>query len=194
MPDESLRPIGHDAERIAGTEAAGDKTGAAPPLSRQARAFMAMLFDAARTGDAARLGEFLDQGLPADLVDEKGDSLLMIASYNGNLDATRLLLERGADPERTNARGQTPLAGTAFKGDVAIAALLLDHGAAVDGTIAGGKTPLMMAAMFDRPEMADLLLARGADAAITSDEGASAASTAKAMGAARLAERLRQAE
>ena len=188
--DGDDRPVGavHADPQAEGQ--AEDAAHGLPSMDETTRAFVAMLFDAARLGDTVKLAEFLDQGLPATLVNEKGDSLLMIASYHDNLDATRLLLERGADPEQRNAKGQTPLAGTAFKGDPVMAALLLDHGAAVDGRIAGGKTPLMMAAMFDRLEMVELLLARGADREARSEEGATAADSAKAMGAVRVTERL----
>ncbi len=169
------------------------KNATAPQLSSDARAFVAMLFDAARKGGAGQLAEFLDQGVPSTLVNDSGDSLLMIASYNGQLETTRLLLDCGADPEQLNAKGQTSLAGAAFKGDVAVAGLLLDRGAAVDGPIAGGKTPLMMAAMFDRLEMVELLLARGADASVRSHESTTAADAAEAMGAARVVQRLARA-
>lgn len=172
-------------------DGAGEGVGRQPmPLTDDARAFVAMIFDAARSGDAVKLAEFLDQGLPANLTNDSGDSLLMIASYNGRPEVARLLLDRGADPEQMNARGQTPLAGVAFKGDLSVAGLLLDRGADVDGPIAGGKTPLMMAAMFDRLDMVELLLARGADPFARSDDGTSALDAAEATGATRVVERL----
>jgi len=62
------------------------------------------------------------------LADAKGNSLLMLASYNGEVETTRMLLGRGADVDRRNDRGQTPLGGAAFKGDEEIVALLLAHG------------------------------------------------------------------
>ena len=109
------------------------------------------------------LAELFGQGLPANLRNDKGDSLLMLAAYNGQAEATRVILEAGGDPELANDRGQTPLAGAAFKNDLAIARLLLQHGATVDGTGDGTRTALMTAAMFDRTEMVDLLLQHGAD-------------------------------
>ena len=70
-------------------------------------------------GQARELGELLRMGLPPNLRNEKGDSLLMLASYHGHADTVRVLMEHGADPELANDRGQTPLAGAAFKGDMA---------------------------------------------------------------------------
>ncbi|RKH66384.1 ankyrin repeat domain-containing protein [Corallococcus llansteffanensis] len=147
-------------------------------------------FSLARTGDAGQLATLLDAGLSLGLRNERGDSLLMLASYHGHVDATRLLLERGADPERTNDGGQSPLAGAAFKGNVAIATLLLDRGARVDGAGPDGRTALMFAAMFDKLEVLELLLQRGANPEQRDADGRTARDYARAMGAPRAALRL----
>ena len=92
-------------------------------------------FDLARSGDVAGLQRILDLGLSPDARNERGDSLLMLASYHGRLDATALLLSRGASPDLANDAGQTPLAGASFKGDAAMARLLLDSGASADALL-----------------------------------------------------------
>jgi ankyrin repeat protein len=115
------------------------------------------VFAAARAGDTATLARYLDAGGPVDLRNEKGDTLLMLASYHGHLDATWLLLERGADPDLANDRGQRPLAGAAFRGDTAIARLLLEHGADREAATPDGKTALDFAMMFQRDGMVALL-------------------------------------
>lgn len=170
-----------------------DPKNAAPPPDASDAAvldFVRSAFAVVRAGDARRLGEMLDAGLPVGVRNERGDSLLMLASYHGHLDATRLLLERGADPEQPNDAGQTPLAGAAFKGNEAIATVLLDAGANVDGTGPDGRTPLMFAAMFDKLEMMELLIQRGADHRLRDADKRSALDYARSMGAARAAERL----
>ncbi len=154
-----------------------------PALDDETVAFAGRLFQYARMGHAAELAELFGQGLPANIRNDKGDSLLMLAAYNGQAETARVILEAGGDPELPNDRGQTPLAGAAFKGDVAIATLLLVHGAAVDGTGDGSRTALMTAAMFDRTEIVDLLLAHGADPDRRDAAGQSAADMAQAMGA-----------
>ncbi|URD37608.1 ankyrin repeat domain-containing protein [Methylobacterium tardum] len=155
----------------------------APALDDETLAFAARVFQYARMGHAEELAELFGQGLPANLRNDKGDSLLMLAAYNGQEEATRVILEAGGDPELANDRGQTPLAGAAFKNDLAVARLLLQHGAAVDGTGSGSRTALMTAAMFDRTEMVDLLLQHGADPDRRDAAGQSAADMARAMGA-----------
>ena len=121
-----------------------------------------MALDLAREGDTASLAAMLRHALPVNLADGKGNSLLMLASYNGNLDTARMLLERGAAVDGRNDRGQTPLGGVAFKGYEEIVTLLLDHGADIDADNGGGMTPLMFAAMFGRGKVVERLKARGA--------------------------------
>lgn len=156
---------------------------ARPTLDDDTLAFAARVFQYARMGHAEDLAELFRQGLPANLRNDKGDSLLMLAAYNGQSDAARVILEAGGDPELANDRGQTPLAGAAFKDDLVIARLLLQHGAAVDGTGDGTRTALMTAAMFDRTEMVDLLLQNGADPDRRDASDQTAADMARAMGA-----------
>lgn len=80
----------------------------------------------------ATLTQALSAGLPPNLTNSKGDTLLMLASYHGHLALTQELLQRGADPNRLNDRGQSPLAGAVFKAEPAIVECLLEHGADVD--------------------------------------------------------------
>ncbi len=82
------------------------------------------LFDAAREGDSALLGSYLDAGAPANMTNASGDSLLMLAAYHGHAPAVELLLRHGADANAANDRGQTPLAGAAFKGYADVAEAL----------------------------------------------------------------------
>lgn len=147
-------------------------------------------FQRARSGDAASLARLVDAGLPVNLRNERGDTLLMLTSYHGHVEATRVLLERGADPERCNDSGQTPLAGAAFKGLVEVARLLLEHGAHIDGAGGDGRTPLMFAAMFDQMGVMELLLQRGANREQRDVARRTALDSARAMGAWRTAARL----
>jgi ankyrin repeat protein len=121
-----------------------------------------MALDFARKGEIEALAQMLHHGLPVNLADEKGNTLLMLASYHGNLEVARMLLEFGAEVDRRNHRGQTPLGGVAFKGYEEIASLLLDFEADINADNGGGLTPLMFAAMFGRTKVVELLRTRGA--------------------------------
>ena len=116
-----------------------------------------LALDAARTGDVGMLVPMLDAGMPVNLADEKGNSLLMLASYHGHLQLTALLLESGAAPDQRNARNQTPLAGVAFKGGLEIAKLLVKHGADPNADQGGGRFPVHFAAMFGNPDIVGFL-------------------------------------
>ncbi|PZG50760.1 hypothetical protein C1I98_09840 [Spongiactinospora gelatinilytica] len=97
--------------------------------SEEVREFATRMFDLARAGDTDTLAAYVDAGLPADLTNEKGDTLLMLAAYHGHASTVRALAERGADPDRANDRGQTPLAGAVFKKEPEVVRALLDAGA-----------------------------------------------------------------
>ena len=141
------------------------------------------VFALAREGETAALRDLLAGGMPAGLLNARGDSLLMVAAYAGRQDAARLLLEHGADPGQPNAKGQLPIVGAAYQGDARMVALLLDHGAALDGAGADGRTALLTAALFDRAAVVELLLARGADPALADAKGMTPQAAARAMGA-----------
>lgn len=53
------------------------------------------VFDLARTGDADALAAYVDAGVPANLTNDKGDSLVMLAAYHGHAAAVSTLLARG---------------------------------------------------------------------------------------------------
>ncbi len=166
-----------------------------PVMDRETYQTIQELFQLAREGDTPRLREFFEMGfLAPNICDGKGNSLLMLASYNGNHETTRLLLERGGDPEFANDMGQLPLAGAAYKGDPEMARLLIEGGANVNGQSPDGKTALMFAAMFNRIEIIELLLEKGADASIQTGDGATALSLAEAMGAEAASVRLNREE
>ncbi|MFI1978577.1 ankyrin repeat domain-containing protein [Streptomyces wedmorensis] len=115
------------------------------------------VFDLARTGDADALAAYVDAGVPADLTNDKGDSLVMLAAYHGHAAAVSALLERGADADRANDRGQTPLAGAVFKGEDAVIRALLAGGANPE---AGTPSAVDTARMFGKAELLELFRSR----------------------------------
>jgi len=116
-----------------------------------------MALDAARKDDAAMLLPMLDAGMPVNLSDEKGNSLLMLAAYHGHRDLAKVLLERGADPDQRNDRSQTPLAGVAFKGRLDLVKLLVEHGADPFADQGGGRLPIQFAALFGHKDIVSYL-------------------------------------
>lgn len=115
--------------------------------------FLHSTFDLARAGDPTLL-DYVDQGLPVNLTNPKGDTLLILASYHGHPELAAGLLERGADTERVNNRGQTALVAAVFKQSEPIVRSLLAAGADPHG---GSPDAVATAAFFDLPAMAALL-------------------------------------
>ncbi|MCP9959758.1 ankyrin repeat domain-containing protein [Streptomyces sudanensis] len=113
----------------------------------------ARIFDLARRGEADALAAYVDAGAPADLVNDRGDSLVMLAAYHGHASAVTALLARGADPNAVNDRGQTPLAGAVFKGEEAVVRALLAGGADPE---AGTPSAVDTARMFERTDLLEL--------------------------------------
>ncbi|KAK3679903.1 hypothetical protein LTR78_000280 [Recurvomyces mirabilis] len=74
------------------------------------------LFDFARQGLTQQLNQYITAGIPANLTNHKGDTLLMLAAYHGHVETVKMLLEAGADVDALNERGQSPIAGAVFKG------------------------------------------------------------------------------
>jgi ankyrin repeat protein len=112
------------------------------------------VFDLARAGDDERLAAYLDGGVPVDLTDADGNTLVMLAAYNGRAGTVRLLAERGADVNRVNDRGQTPLAGAVFKADTEVVRALLGAGA---DPLAGTPNAIETARMFQQMALLDEL-------------------------------------
>ncbi|AEF38551.1 ankyrin repeat domain-containing protein [Hoyosella subflava] len=116
--------------------------------------FAGRLFDMARRGDVRALAAYLDAGVPANLSNGKGDTLLMLAAYHGHAEVVTLLVERGADVDQQNDRGQTPLAGAVFKGEDEIVATLVRAGA---DPYTGVPPAIAAATMFGREDYVRLL-------------------------------------
>jgi len=105
------------------------------------------MFDLARAGETARLAAYVESGVPVDLTDASGNTLLMLAAYHGHAATVAALTARGADADRVNDRGQSPLAGAVFKDEPDVVQALLVAGADPD---AGTPSARETAAMFGR--------------------------------------------
>lgn len=112
------------------------------------------MFDLARAGGTAQLLDYVRAGVPVDLTDPKGNTLLMLAAYHGHAELVLGLAGLGADPDRVNDRGQTPLAGAVFKREPAVVRALMDAGADPD---LGEPSALAAAHFFDSTDLLPIL-------------------------------------
>jgi ankyrin repeat protein len=119
-------------------------------------AFAHRMFDLARAGATEELAAQIDAGLPVNLTNDKGDTLLILAAYHAHPDTVAALLGRGADHTRTNDRGQSALAAAVFRSSADAVRALLAAGA---DPAYGNPSALETAQFFDLPEMVRLLRA-----------------------------------
>ncbi|MCL1635808.1 ankyrin repeat domain-containing protein [Luteimonas sp. SX5] len=132
----------------------------------------ALLADAVKAGDAARMKELIAGGANPNAQGEKGITLLQWAMLNQSRDGFDALLAAGADPARGNDDGVTAVHLAAMADTNRYLRTLLDNGASADtpNTVTGA-TPLMSALMAERADNADLLLEAGAKVAAADRQG-----------------------
>lgn len=137
-----------------GADTSGGSRAAACEVDPELLELAARVFDFARHGETDTLAAYVDAGVPVNLSNDSGDTLVMLAAYHGHAGTVTTLLRRGADPDRLNDRGQSPLAGAVFKGEADVVRALLDGGADPD---AGQPTAVEAARMFGAEELLTLL-------------------------------------
>jgi len=123
-------------------------------LTARELAFLQGAFELARDGDVEQLTAYIDAGLPVDLTNGSGDTLLILAAYHRHADLVRALLARGADHSRLNDRGQSALSAAVFRQDAEVVKVLLSAGA--DPAL-GRQSALATATVFELTGMLALL-------------------------------------
>ena len=116
--------------------------------------FAHKVFELAREGETEQLTAYVDAGLPVNLTNDKGDTLLILAAYHDHPETVAALLQRGADTKRLNNRGQSALAAAVFRRSERGVLALLAAGADPSG---GNPSARDMATFFELPEMEQLL-------------------------------------
>jgi ankyrin repeat protein len=109
------------------------------------------LFNCARQGDTNTLSYYLALGIPPNLTNGSGSTLLMLAAYHGHAATVRMLLTAGADPNALNDHGQSPLAGAVFKGYGEVVKVLVVEGLA--DVFTGIPNAVDTARMFRRVDL-----------------------------------------
>lgn len=141
-------------------------------------------FQAAREGDVETLKEYFAAGQPVNEVNKRGDTLLIVAAYNGQPKAVTLILKQDkVQIDARNKMGLTALTAAAFKGEVEIAKALVAAKADVNVANDSGQTSLMFASLAGREKMVEYLLKAGADPLATDKAGNTPSSLAAGQGA-----------
>ncbi len=109
--------------------------------------------------------------LDLNALNDKGESPLMLAAFNGDLELASQMIQKGADVNKT---GWTPLHYAATKGHLPLMKLFIENHAYIDAESPNGSTPLMMASMYGSAEAVRLLLDEGADPLLKNQQGLTA--------------------
>lgn len=112
------------------------------------------VFDLARQGATSQLGEMIDAGVPLDIRNARGDTLLIVAAYQQHADTVAELLRRGADTGIVNGMGQTAIACAVFRNNEQILRALLDAGA---NPSLGAPTGVQIADQFGLPGLREVI-------------------------------------
>lgn len=145
--------------------------GADDPVLRLASGLDQQLVRAAGRGEVGALRQLIQDGAQVNAVDEWGNTALLLAAREGDLETARVLLRAGADVDG-RAGPLTPLGQAALRGHIHLVRLLLRAGAGVDATGLNEQTPLMNAVKLNRIEVASVLLKAGANTQVTDRLGA----------------------
>lgn len=122
--------------------------------NEQRAAFLDGLFNLARNGHVEELREMLESGVPLDILNARGDSLLIIATYAQQPEVVSMLLALNARTDQVNSMGQTAISCAVFRNDKEILEQLLTAGA--DPQL-GAHSALAIAQQFQITEMIEIL-------------------------------------
>lgn len=170
------------------------------------------ILEAAERSDSVAVIALLQRGMDVNTADPAGNSLLMIAARNGNLELLEFLLKNRAGVNRRNRFGDTALLLATVKGSLDAVKLINQHGGLLepggwsalhyavfapnpellawvvaqkpklDSRAPNGQTALMLAAKLGNLEYVKLLIESDADMDLSDYEGASALMLAKKGG------------
>ncbi|XP_072490378.1 kinase D-interacting substrate of 220 kDa isoform X1 [Notamacropus eugenii] len=113
------------------------------------------------------LKAFLEKCKDVDERNECGQTPLMLAAENGNLEIVKELLKNGANCNLEDVDNWTALISAAKEGHVAVVKELLKCNVNLEHKDMGGWTALMWACYKGRTEVVDLLLSKGANPNVT---------------------------
>ena len=129
---------------------------------RHAQAQDMQLMQTAGTGDMARMTTLLANGAQVNAIDAQGNSALLNAAREGEVEIARLLLKAGA---YVDGRGGTmsPLVAAALRGHTILVRLLIRNDANVNAVGENELSALMNAVKLNRPEVVKVLIEAGAN-------------------------------
>lgn len=121
----------------------------------------------------------IDAGARIDWTSDKGEGLLELAAFSGDVDSLKVLTKASADPKKPLQRHATLLQLAALEGQSAMVGALLDDGLSANARDDFGTSSLQLAVDGGHIDTVRMLLDRGAWAYTRDTYGETALSTAK---------------
>ncbi|XP_077413477.1 kinase D-interacting substrate of 220 kDa B isoform X3 [Vanacampus margaritifer] len=125
------------------------------------------LFSYVEEENLAAVKAHLDKFKDVDSRSDNGQTPLMVAAEQGNLEIAQELIKRGANVNCDDVDCWTALMSASKEGHIQVVGELLDNDANMEHRDMGGWTALMWAAYKGRTDVAQLLLNKGANPNIT---------------------------
>ncbi|XP_049597225.1 kinase D-interacting substrate of 220 kDa B isoform X2 [Syngnathus scovelli] len=125
------------------------------------------LFNYVEEENLAAIKAHLDKFRDVDSRSDNGQTPLMVAAEQGNLEIVQELIRRGANINFDDVDCWTALMSASKEGHIQVVGELLDNDANMEHRDMGGWTALMWAAYKGRTDVAELLLSKGANPNIT---------------------------
>uniref|UniRef100_A0A3Q1FU78 Kinase D-interacting substrate 220a n=1 Tax=Acanthochromis polyacanthus TaxID=80966 RepID=A0A3Q1FU78_9TELE len=125
------------------------------------------LFSFVEEENLAAIKAHLDKFKDVDSRSDNGQTPLMVAAEQGNLEILQELIRRGANVNLDDVDCWTALISAAKEGHIEVVRELLENNANLEHRDMGGWTALMWAAYKGRTDVAQLLLEKGANPNIT---------------------------
>ena len=142
----------------------------------------ANIFEAVKNKDLKAVQKFIANGADINFKEDRGDTVLMLASATGQIDIVKYLVENGADINLYEFRGSTAISEASRKGHLELVKYLVENGADVNiGSGDNINTALMWASGNGHFEIVKYLVENKANVHSEAEEGATAVSVASSQ-------------
>ena len=125
------------------------------------------IHDAVESGNIGQVKELIESN--SDLLESKnngGNTPLLLAALNGQIELFRYLLDKGANINAINNRGSSILNLAAYNGQIEMMDIILELGFDIDFTSITGFTPLIHATFMGQADAVKFLIDKGASLSI----------------------------
>jgi len=129
------------------------------------------VLDLVERGQNVELKKTLDAGADEEVINEEGQTALMLAVLYDHEEILQTLLASGVEIDVADKKGSTALMLAVKYGNIPITQMLINSSAALDSKDKEGMTALMWAAEYGQVSSSQLLIKAGADVNVKDNKG-----------------------